>query len=248
MTKLQRKQNKKRILVRIMMLLGPFILLILLIFVVRAGRVLFEAGWYRAYWEQQTKQPVLADSLQYVALGDSVAQGVGASKPQNSYVGRLVTSLEEATGRPVQITNLSVSGARTQDVIRDQLPKLKRLKLPKDSIVTIDIGANNMGPNFNPTTFEQDMSEILQALPPQTVVADIPYFGGGIKRTLEPHVVEANKIIGKLTTLHGLRRAPVYESTKHSSLRDVSGDFFHPSDHGYNQWYDAFWSVLKTKN
>jgi lysophospholipase L1-like esterase len=175
-----------------------------------------------------------------------VAQGIGASSPQKSYVGRLVKSLERKTGRQVRVTNLSVSGARVEDVLRDQLPKLKRMTLDSDSIVTIDIGANNMGEDFDIQKFETGMREILHALPKQTVVADVPYFGNGFKRKLEPHVTQANEKLVSLLAEVGLRRAKVHEATMVGGFRSVAGDFFHPSDYGYDQWFSAFWSVLDT--
>ena len=53
--------------------------------------------------------------LRYVAIGDSAAQGIGASRPDRSYVGVLADDIHAATGRSVRVINLSISGA-TVDV------------------------------------------------------------------------------------------------------------------------------------
>src|SRR5918995_2824211 len=45
--------------------------------------------------------------LLYVAVGDSAAQGIGASRPDRSYVGVLADDLRAATGRSVRVVNLS---------------------------------------------------------------------------------------------------------------------------------------------
>ena len=49
--------------------------------------------------------------LVYVALGDSAAQGIGASTSDNGYVGLVADRLRERTGNPVLGVNLSRSGA-----------------------------------------------------------------------------------------------------------------------------------------
>ena len=41
--------------------------------------------------------------LLYVALGDSAAQGIGASSAQHGYVGLIAQRLRDTTGRPVQV-------------------------------------------------------------------------------------------------------------------------------------------------
>jgi len=62
----------------------------------------------RDYWAAPKGEP---GGILYVALGDSVAQGIGASGPERGYVGLLAERLRIATGRPVLVVNLSRSGA-----------------------------------------------------------------------------------------------------------------------------------------
>ena len=81
--------------------------------------------------------------VHYVALGDSAAQGVGASHVGASYVALLGRRISLATGRSVAITNLSVSGAISGDVVAGQLPALAELGFEPD-IVTLDIGGNDV--------------------------------------------------------------------------------------------------------
>lgn len=196
---------------------------------------------YQKYWNKQAAQLATDDALVYVALGDSTAQGVGASSPRSGYVGRVAEALAQKHGRPVHVINLSKSGARLSDCLRDQLPSLKHIHA---DVVTIEIGANDMG-NLDKATFENDMDELMTRLPKQTVISDVPYFGGGRKRSLEPNVLAASLIINNLAAKHGLRVAPLHQVTKErDSVWTMSMDFLHPSNLGYRNWFHAFWQIL----
>ncbi|MBW3639915.1 MAG: hypothetical protein KY451_08715, partial [Actinobacteria bacterium] len=76
---------------------------------------------YASAWKQPRGEP---GGLVYVALGDSAAQGIGASSLQRGYISLVADRLAGSTGRPVQVINLSSSGARIRDVIEEQLPEL----------------------------------------------------------------------------------------------------------------------------
>ncbi len=199
---------------------------------------------YKIYWDKQASKPAGPNAITYVALGDSAAQGIGASSPQKGYVGLLAESLSKKHGKPVRVINLSVSGAKVEDVISDQLPKLEALNLPSDSIVTVEIGANDMG-SFNTADFTKQFESVLSRLPAQTVVSDLPYFGGGRAKSKEPNAVAASAIVAKLVQKYNLRLAPLHATTKAGDGFFVTGaDFFHPSDTGYKNWYNAFAQTL----
>ena len=59
-------------------------------------------------------------SLVYVALGDSTVEGVGASSPAASYVGRLHARLRRVYPN-ARLVNLGVAGATSADVRAGQL-------------------------------------------------------------------------------------------------------------------------------
>jgi len=80
---------------------------------------------YRTYWAGPRGEP---GGLVYVALGDSAAQGIGASHPERGYVGLLAERIREQTGRPVQVVNLSRSGATVRDLLDTQLSPLRELR------------------------------------------------------------------------------------------------------------------------
>lgn len=199
---------------------------------------------YKKYWLTQAEKPGTSSDLIYIALGDSLAQGLGATQPQNGYVGLLASRLSTQTNTPVRVINLSVSGAKIQDVIHDQLPQLRELKVNTRSVVTLDIGANDL-PEFDAERFRAQMDDLLKQLPPQTVVADLPYFGGGRARSREPDAKAGSAIIRDLAARYDLLVAPVHDLTmQHDSIWVYGADFFHPSNRGYRNWYEAFRQVM----
>lgn len=224
--------------------LGLILLILLLLRAMQIYMLYRQRPAYSRYWQVRAEAPVPANAIWYVALGDSAAQGIGASQPAKSYVGLIASALESKTGRSVHVVNLGVSGARIQDVIDKQIPQLKQLPMPEDAVITLDIGSNNMK-GYNREEFNAQFERMLQLLPPQTIVADIPFFGPDYHRHGGKQAREANEFIRPLIARYGFRVAPIFDHTKNnSSLSYYAADFFHPSDKGYKSWFDAFWLIL----
>jgi lysophospholipase L1-like esterase len=173
----------------------------------------------------------------YVAIGDSAALGIGATSPGGGYVGIVADAIAARTGREVRVRNLSVDGATLDVVLREELPRLAGLE---PDVVTLGIGANDVW-TFDPRRFREQYERICAALPPQTVVAELPSFSvlpvAGRART-------ANRIIHEVADSHGFRVAPLYHVTGVGGLLDAlltaAGDLFHPNDRGHGRWADAF--------
>ncbi len=98
----------------------------------------------------------------YVAMGASLAAGVGATSSGNSYVGR-VYKHESAHYPGLQLENFSCAGATTTDVINgtncgSRIPQLataeKFLEAHRGQVafLTIDIGADELQPCWSKTT------------------------------------------------------------------------------------------------
>ena len=199
---------------------------------------------YASFWAERGDGG--KDALRYVALGDSAAQGVGASHVSQGYVPRLGRRLAEATGRDVVITNLSVSGATSDDVVRDQLPLLAALSFTPD-VVTLDIGANDVVfPGHTPSTFTTSFDQILKALPPGSFVGDVPWFA------LPVWGRQSREMAGRAARLierHGHHLVPLHQASRAAGLRlyhrYTARDLFHPNDLGYEGWADTFWAVME---
>ncbi len=200
-----------------------------------AGTLHLNARW----WHETGRE---RGELLYVAVGDSAAQGVGASLPGRSYVGLLARHLRERTGRSVRVVNLSVSGARLREALAIQLPLLRELE---PDILTVAVGANDIAA-FDPVRFEQELQELYSSLPSGAIVADLPAFYIGVA---EKNVRSANAIVRRLALLHDLEVAPLHAATTRQgvaryALNQVAADFFHPNDRGYRVWASAFLPVL----
>lgn len=183
-------------------------------------------------------------ALQYVALGDSAAQGIGASKPWRSYVGRIAGHIRHTTHGTVAVKNLSVAGATTHACAIDQVPRLA--DYPAD-VVTVAIGANDIG-SFDPKKFERNIRAIYGALPSHAIVADLPFM---VLPDNEKKVAVANEIVRRVASELGLAVAPLYATTRGQgylgTIRHSAGDLFHPNDDGYRVWAAAFYPAVEAR-
>jgi len=214
----------------------------LAVWCVRLARVKRGVAVARRYWAQPQGP---SGGLLYVALGDSAAQGVGASRPDRGYVGLLAERLACTTGRPVQVVNLSRSGATVDDLLREQLP------LPQDlrpDLVTVAVGGNDMF-RADPDAFDACAARLITALPPQTVIADVPYFMHG---HWERDALRAAGSLTRLASARGLAIVPLHEALRREGwaamASEFAADWFHPNDRGYRVWADAFWVAIRASD
>lgn len=192
-------------------------------------------GRARAFWSRPRGPE---DGLLYVALGDSAAQGVGASKPQSGYVSLIADRLAAATGQPVRLVNLSASGARIGDALDRQLPAMHGLR---PSVVTVAIGGNDVR-GFDSTFFARQIERLTAALPPGTFIADVPYFMHG---RWERDSQQAADVVQAHAGQHCLHVVHLHEALRREGwsamLTQFAPDWFHPNDRGHRVWADAFW-------
>lgn len=195
------------------------------------------------FWREAKKQP---GELLYVAIGDSAAQGIGASRPDHSYVGVIARHIrarlhEAGDERMLRVANLGISGATVRLAVDAELPLLVGLE---PDLVTVCIGANDIA-DWDKQRFATGIRAILDALPPHAIVADLPsfYFLPG-----EKLVRVANRILRTEAATRGLTIVPLHALTKRQGLRGVTtqfaGDLFHPNDRGYRIWAQAFQGAI----
>lgn len=230
-----------------MKIFSLFIALGLFVVALRAGEFYTQFARYKNYWDFQNSLPINKEDIVYIALGDSAAQGIGASGPEKGYVGLIASELHNKTNKNVRVINLSKSGAKISDVLNTQLPKYELLKIYSPAVVTIEIGANDMK-SFEEVKFEREMNELMDKLPKGTVMSDLPYFGSSRHKNINPNVIKANEIMYRLAKKKNIELAPLYDSAKNNTgIRIFSVDLFHPSNYGYrNIWLPAFMSRIDT--
>lgn len=200
----------------------------------QAARINLTLPMNSAFWRARQKKK---GELLYVVIGDSTAQGIGASKPNRGYVQIVADRLAAETGRSVRTVNLSVAGARLRDALAIQMPKLRGLK---PDLLTVAIGANDVA-SFTKKRFSAEIDELFAQLPKTAIVADLPCFH--IPQS-ERIVTVANRILRAAAARHELSVVPLHAVTKRQGIvravYQAAGDLFHPNDRGYVVWASAF--------
>ena len=92
---------------------------------------------YARAWERHNHAAVQADGPLWVVLGDSMAQGIGASAFDRGWSGQLAERLPDH-----RMVNLSVSGGRLSDLLERQIPTMESLGQP--DLVTVIVGSNDL--------------------------------------------------------------------------------------------------------
>lgn len=192
------------------------------------------------YWRDRGRAH--EGAVLYVAIGDSAALGIGASSPAGGYVGLVADAIGEQTSRPVRVRNLAIDGATLAVCIRDELPRLAALQ---PDVCTLSIGANDIW-SFEPERFRRELAAVLDAMPPGTIVAELPSFA---VIPVHRRVAAANRLIRAAVAEHGFVLAPLHRTTSAggalATIFGSAGDLFHPNDRGYARWAAAFLPAVR---
>jgi acyl-CoA thioesterase I len=189
----------------------------------------------------------------YTALGDSTGVGVG-SKDGEGYVARLFERIKRE--RPdARLTNLCVSGATTDDVLRVQLQSAIN---SRPTLVTLGIGINDIGHGQTLDHFARNYEEIVKRLKTETtariVVTNIPdisyapvvpeYARDEARRRIQSF----NEKLEAIAKQYELFVVDTYSETHKvvpTHPEFFSEDGFHPSDAGYEYWTKTMWPQVK---
>ncbi|HKC65993.1 MAG TPA: SGNH/GDSL hydrolase family protein [Pyrinomonadaceae bacterium] len=191
--------------------------------------------------------------VMYTALGDSTGVGVGA-KQGGGYVARLFERIKRE--RPdSRLTNLCVSGATTEDVLRGQL---QRAINSHPSLITLGIGINDMGHGLTAERFARNYEEIIKRLKEETsatiILTNIPDISyapvvpTSARDETRRRVQAFNEKIEAIARQYKLLIVDAYSETQAiipSHPEFFSEDGFHPSDAGYEYWAKTMWPTIK---
>ena len=201
--------------------------------------------------QRSMDKPMTTGPIVYVALGDSTGSGVGAH--EGGYVLRLFNRMVER--RPgSKLTNLCVSGATTDDLVRGQL---ERGVAMKPDLVTVGIGINDVGHGLTIDQFARNYEEILSTLRQKThaqiVVTNIPDISsapripGPMRSGYQQQIIRFNERLEEIAKRHGVTIFDIYAITKDELALHpeyFSTDGFHPSDKGYELWAVQMWPTM----
>lgn len=191
-------------------------------------------------------------TIKYIAAGDSLSVGEGATTVEQSYPYKIAQALSSAN--TVQYRNVAVNGARTTDVINEQVSKIIDYN---PDIITLSIGGNDVTHLQKNDVVVANIKNILETLTQKThaqiYVADIPIVD---RVPLFPYFYQAvmhykvNKINPQILSL-GSERVHIIDIHEFGwdSYPDIRKTFakdgFHPNDEGYTNWIEAFLSKIK---
>lgn len=203
-----------------------------------------QARTYAEFWQRQNENALAAEGPLWVVLGDSTAQGLGASSPLHGYVGQVLNALRR-TGRQWRVVNLSRSGAQTRHVLDDQLPLMPGLGAEPE-LVTCGIGSNDIL-GTPPTRFRTELRELIGLLPASSVMMDltIPDRFWTIGGVCSPYVAGINQLIRTAATERGVRVAEVSRHARPPWRGKLAPDSFHPNNLGYRHHADALLAALR---
>ncbi|MET0931229.1 MAG: SGNH/GDSL hydrolase family protein [Aeromicrobium sp.] len=174
---------------------------------------------YARAWERHNLAAAAGTGPLWVALGDSMAQGVGASAHDRGWVGQLATAVPGH-----RLVNLSVYGGRVTDVVERQIPAMRSLGVEPD-LVTVVIGSNDLINKRLRAGLPDALAEMLRLLPEGSVVGTQP---GG-----RPGSLEFNRQVDEAAAAGRVRIADFRDPRMRSWRGKLSRDFFHPNDLGY---------------
>lgn len=185
---------------------------------------------YAASWLQHNIAALAGDGPLWVALGDSMTVGIGATAYDRGWVGQLATRMPGW-----RVVNLGISGGRVRDVLDRELAALEQLGIAPD-LVTLLIGNNDlMNPRYRPT-LPADHAELLERIPAGTVVGNQP---GTYEAALE-----FNAQIDAAVTARGLVLAELRDPRTRHWKGKLAADHFHPNERGYAGMADIFEETL----
>lgn len=167
-------------------------------------------------WEEHNARVLGQTGPLWVVLGDSMAQGLGASRYDLGWPGQLAPLLD----RPYRLVNLSFHGARVRDVLDVQLPAARRLG--QAALTTVMVGANDVVWRKHRAGLVPAFAELVQALPDGAVVANLT----------NPHAA-AREVDRMLRAQDRLVLADLRRTGPRSWRGKLAADHFHPNDKGY---------------
>ncbi|MGW3039972.1 SGNH/GDSL hydrolase family protein [Kitasatospora sp. NPDC001159] len=209
---------------------------------------LLDAGPDRAAEER----PATGELLRFVALGDSLTEGIGdqVDEEWRGWAAVLAHSLAPG-GRKVEFTNLAYSGALTADLTTSQLPAaLAR----QPQLAAVVVGGNDTlraGFDIRRTTLELDatMGELsahgaallTACLPDPGTLLRLP---APLARPLARRMRAVNTVVHALTARHRAVHLHIAELPWCAQRRLLSVDRLHPSAEGHHLIARRFHDLL----
>ena len=183
--------------------------------------------------------------MRYLSLGDSYTIGTGASDESHSWPAIIARRLD------VDLTNPAVNGFTTLDLIKRELPLVRRLK---PDFVTVLIGVNDLVQGRTVDQYRKSLATIYDALSGSVAAVSIPTwsytpaakdFGGA------EHVERLTGIFNGGAREEAEARGFSWVDITQASASGIgtkgwiADDDLHPGDAQYAAWAEAIWSAIR---
>ena len=191
---------------------------------------------FAEFWDSWNEQQRTKSGPLWVALGDSVTQGIGASDPPKSNLMQPLHTIRERSGEPWRLINLSMSGARFQDVVDRQLCVMYDFNL-EPSVVSALIGSNDVIWRRNTSAIITDAKRLVNALPTGTVLSRLSVAKNSERR------LAVNKVFDDAANDGDLHLFQAWDWPSGANL--WAEDKFHPNDKAHVHLHDNLIQALE---
>lgn len=243
-------------------------IIIALIIIAAIAGIYFNRAYARIYSKFELVRPpiernymtdkILSDKssfLTYVAIGDSLTAGVGASLVSSSLPALLAEKISAEKRVAVSVRNLGQPGATSFDILTGQILDAGGLK---PQIITLFIGTNDLHQFVPVEKFKGNLLAAIGALKridqAEIYLINLPYLGAK-DLVLPPYdlyfewqLKRYNAAISEAAAETSVRLIDLYSASE-QPLRADPGlyclDRFHPSDRGYALWVDLIYGDFK---
>ena len=195
----------------------------------------------------------MSQPLTLAVIGDSAASGVGDSDANGNHFG-WGYHLAQAFNEPLIYINAARPGARSREVLEEQLVKVS---VHDPELVAVVVGGNDLlRSNFSPTVFESNLREtlirlvstgatvMLLELHDPTKIVPMPYLVGRICRR---RVAAVNKATSKMAQEFGAIMLPTRSLENIYSRSKWHVDRMHPSKLGHQFIASEFAKMLRDR-
>jgi lysophospholipase L1-like esterase len=193
-----------------------------------------QVGPFAQAWRSANVTALAGSGRRWIVLGDSMSQGIGAETPWGGWVSQ-VQAEAAARGVELDVVNLSASGARVSDLLRQQLPAWRAIGPRPESdpdVVTVLVGSNDLMSRRHRDDLPDAFASLLDQLPTGAIVATLP----------QPRRAAAavNERIAAARVERGIRVVDMRRSGPSSWRGRLAADHFHPNERGYRAIAEAF--------
>jgi acyl-CoA thioesterase I len=99
-------------------------------------------------------------TVRYLALGDSLSQGVGAPDEQTGAFPALLAEKWRGEGCEVELQNAGISGYTAEQVLTDEVPQIEEFQ---PTLITFQAGANDIVNGVTVEDYRQNVKSVLDA-------------------------------------------------------------------------------------